>query len=46
MNKSIIHLSCGDFFTYCIDKDNIVYSWGSGMFGELGTGKYDNHSLP
>jgi hypothetical protein len=34
--KMILQISCGDFHSACIDKDEIVYTWGCGGSGRLG----------
>lgn len=44
--KRIKSVNCGDLFTLAIDQENHVYSWGSGLYGQLGHGKYENINLP
>lgn len=45
-NKPVKDFSCGGYHTgaICINKE--VYSWGSGNFGELGTGVYSDSTTP
>lgn len=46
-NLSRIHqVSCGYFFTICVDYDGHMWSFGYNAFGQLGTGNVKNYSTP
>ena len=34
--KKIVKLGCGDYNSFCIDKDGKVYAWGLNAFGQTG----------
>jgi regulator of chromosome condensation len=34
--KTIVKLGCGDYNSFCIDKDSNVYAWGLNAFGQTG----------
>lgn len=42
----IIKISCGWGHTAAISKNNLLFTWGSGQFGNLGTGTSENHWAP
>ena len=31
-------VACGDDHTVCVSNLNVMYAWGNGMFGRLGSG--------
>jgi alpha-tubulin suppressor-like RCC1 family protein len=36
--KEINHVACGDRFTVALDNRGVAWSWGSGIYGQLGIG--------
>ena len=38
-NKVVIDFACGGYHTVAKVENNEIYSWGSGNYGELGTGE-------
>ena len=37
-DKFVTKVSAGGFHTVCLTKDGELYAWGSGIYGELGSG--------
>lgn len=41
--KKVVDMSCGGYHMVCITEDtdgnSVVYSWGSGHYGQLGNGE-------
>ena len=37
--KSIVHIGCGDYHSFAVDKNGDVYAWGLNTFGETGIEK-------
>lgn len=34
--KKIVRIGCGDYNSFCVDKDGNVYAWGLNAFGQTG----------
>lgn len=45
-NKPVRDFACGGYHTVAICENRELYSWGSGNFGELGTGAFGDSSTP
>lgn len=41
-DKPIHDFDCGGYHNMVICTDGRIFSWGSGLFGELGNGEYNN----
>ena len=39
-------ISCGGYFTVCVDCEGFVWSFGENKFGQLGTGNKTNFKVP
>ena len=39
-------ISCGAYFTVCVDHEGFIWSFGSNYFGQLGTGNKTNFNVP
>ena len=39
-HKTVVKVSAGGFHTLVLSSDNELYSWGSGTYGECGTGEF------
>ena len=39
-------VSCGDYFTVCVDVEGFIWSFGENHCGQLGTGKTTNFNVP
>jgi alpha-tubulin suppressor-like RCC1 family protein len=37
-DKFVTKVSAGGFHTVCLTKEGELYAWGSGTYGELGSG--------
>ena len=44
--KPVHDFSCGGYHTMAICTEGDLYSWGSGTFGELGTGEFGDTLVP
>ena len=42
----IMEISCGEYFTVCIDKEGGLWSFGSNDYGQLGTGNTTDYNIP
>ena len=42
----IKNISCGNNFSFCLDFDGFLWSFGGNMYGQLGTGNTTNSRLP
>ena len=42
----ISKISCGRYFTVCVDHEGFMWSFGENSFGELGTGNTTNFNVP
>ena len=42
----ISKISCGGFFTVCVDYEGFVWSFGFNNYGQLGTGNTTNFNVP
>ena len=42
----IMEISCGYYFTICIDKNRGLWSFGANDYGQLGTGNTTNYNIP
>jgi alpha-tubulin suppressor-like RCC1 family protein len=45
-DKVITAISCGGYHSMALTVDNELYAWGSGLYGECGTGEFSNCSAP
>jgi X-linked retinitis pigmentosa GTPase regulator len=45
-NYKLTKLSCGWSHTAVITSENLLFTWGSGQYGALGTGDYENQWKP
>ena len=45
-NKRIVKITCGGFHTLVLTSENEVYSFGSGIYGECGTGEFTDSCKP
>ncbi|RWS24487.1 E3 ubiquitin-protein ligase HERC4-like protein, partial [Leptotrombidium deliense] len=45
-NQEICYVSCGDDHSAAITRDGGLFTWGAGMYGQLGHGKFSNELLP
>ena len=39
-------VSCGEYFTVCVDCESFVWSFGENNSGQLGTGNKRNFKVP
>ena len=39
-------ISCGQFFTVCVDDEGFIWSFGKNNYGQLGTGNKTNFNVP
>ena len=39
-------VSCGAFFTVCVDHEGFIWSFGQNSYGQLGTGNTTNFNVP
>ena len=39
-------ISCGQFFTVCVDVEGFIWSFGENKYGQLGTGNKTNFNVP
>ena len=39
-------ISCGTFFTICVDHEGFIWSFGENNYGQLGTGNKINSNVP
>lgn len=39
-------MACGGFHTLALTSDNELYAFGSGVYGECGTGEFQDSSKP
>ena len=39
-------ISCGEYFTVCVDHEGFIWSFGKNNFGQLGTGNKTNFNVP
>ena len=39
-------ISCGGFFTVCVDHEGFMWSFGENTYGQLGTGNKTNFNVP
>ncbi|KAG1692367.1 hypothetical protein DVH05_025534 [Phytophthora capsici] len=44
--KEISHISCGEEHSAAVSSDGVLYCWGSGRHGKLGTGSLDDEDTP
>ena len=42
----ISKISCGAFFTVCVDHEGFIWSFGSNIYDQLGTGNGTNYNVP
>ena len=42
----IKHISCGFYFTACIDMDGFLYTFGDNTSGQLGVGQVEKYNTP
>jgi alpha-tubulin suppressor-like RCC1 family protein len=45
-SKRIIKIACGGFHTLVLTSENELYAFGSGCYGELGTGEFLDSTKP
>ncbi|DBA00278.1 TPA: hypothetical protein N0F65_007922, partial [Lagenidium giganteum] len=45
-NVSIASVRCGNKHTLAVSRSGMIYAWGRGLEGQLGTGGYHNCCLP
>ncbi len=45
-HKPIKKVAAGGFHTIAVTQDDEIYAWGSGTYGELGTGDQKTENLP
>jgi len=46
IHRTITQVSCGDRFCCAIDSEGMVWSWGEGLLGQLGTGRCTYCTIP
>ena len=39
-------VSCGNYFTVCVDREGFIWSFGKNNSGQLGTGNTTNFNVP
>ena len=39
-------ISCGSFFTVCVDYEGFIWSFGGNIYGQLGTGNKTKFNVP
>ena len=39
-------ISCGAYFTVCVDYEGFMWSFGENEYGQLGTGNQTNFNVP
>jgi len=44
--KAIKKVSAGGYHTLALTEDNEIYAWGSGVYGELGSGNQNSTNTP
>ncbi|POM78167.1 Hypothetical protein PHPALM_4335 [Phytophthora palmivora] len=44
--KDIVHISCSENHSAAVTGDGVLYCWGSGRDGKLGTGSMDDEDIP
>lgn len=44
--EKIVQISAGGFHSLALTEQGLVYSWGSGIYGENGVGEYENTCRP
>ncbi|KAL3656329.1 hypothetical protein V7S43_018821 [Phytophthora oleae] len=44
--KEISHISCGEEHSSAVSSNGVLYCWGSGRHGKLGTGSLDDEDTP
>ena len=42
----ILQISCGEYFTVCVDYEGLVWSFGCNNFGQLGLGNTKDYNFP
>jgi len=45
-DKFVTKVAAGGFHTLAVTKDDEIYSWGSGTYGELGVGNQQSVCKP
>jgi len=45
-NIPIHNFTCGSYHTVALASDGWVFSWGCGLYGELGNGQFANCIVP
>ena len=45
-HKPVKRVAAGGFHTLAATEDDELYAWGSGTYGELGTGNQKTQSVP
>ncbi|MWN89510.1 hypothetical protein GQ597_02115 [Gilliamella sp. Pra-s65] len=40
-NKDVIMINAGEYVSYALTRDGDVYSWGHGIYGQVGNGTYN-----
>ncbi|RLN37668.1 hypothetical protein BBJ28_00001923 [Nothophytophthora sp. Chile5] len=46
LSKQITHVSCGEDNSAAVSSDGVLYCWGSGRDGKLGTGSMEDEDAP
>lgn len=45
-DKRAIKIACGDYHSMVLTRDEELYSFGEGTYGQLGTGGKEDHATP
>ncbi|XP_046670122.1 serine/threonine-protein kinase Nek8-like [Homalodisca vitripennis] len=46
LNKEVTQISCGDHHCAAVTRDGVLFTWGRGDSGRLGTGNEHNYCVP